>query len=661
MSFLSERERQTLTLIIDTLMPSLPSTQGDDPALFEASAVALGVPDLALAGLEATTNPESQAELKTFLRALDSPVANGMLAGQWGRFAALDLDARAAVLRAWANSRWPSARKAFQSMKRLTMVIAYAAMPDGAPNPTWPSVDFPGPPGPQTDAPRPIMPLSIDGPTTLATEVLIIGSGAGGGVVAGELAAAGHEVLVLEKGGYYHDRDYTGGELDGYNTLYEQRAILATDDVSMSVLAGSTLGGGTTVNWTTSLRTPESVLDEWEREYGFVGASGADYAAGLAAVLSRLNVNTDESQPNAHNAALERACRALNWPCKTIPRNVKGCEDCSFCQFGCPFGAKQGTLNTYLQDAHAHGARVVVRAEVERVTHQAGRVTGAVATAQGPDGALYEITIKAKAVVVAAGAIHTPALLLRSGLTNRNIGQHLHLHPVTTALGEYEERINPWQGVPQTRLFDQFADLDGFGYGYRVELAPVPPGLMAFGLPWQSPRQHKRLMQRSGHFATFIILARDRYGGEVRVDKAGRPVLHYTLHRYDARHLMVGLLDALRLHQAGGARVLYSPHNRLMIHHLNGGAGFRRYLTEVERAGLKPNEYVLFSAHQMSSCRIAGDAERGALRPTGESYEVGGLFVADGSVLPTATGVNPMISIMGAAHYIAQHIKQTLA
>jgi choline dehydrogenase-like flavoprotein len=252
-------------------------------------------------------------------------------------------------------------------------------------------------------------------------------------------------------------------------------------------------------------------------------------------------------------------------------------------------------------------------------------------------------------------------------LGNTNIGTNLHLHPVTVTYGLFDEAVTPWQGPPMSRLSKQFANLDGRGYGVRLETAPVHAGIAASSLAWESGRAHKRLLQRIGHMANIIVLTRDYHGGRVTVDKHGEPILHYQLHPYDARHLMRGLIEAMRVHRASGAKEVSSPHNRQMVYRDTGSdslkersSHFETFLGEVEARGFQPNAYMLFSAHQMSSCRIGGDSSLGAVDPSGETYEVRNLFVADGSVLPTASGVNPMVTIMGTAHYLAQQIKARL-
>jgi choline dehydrogenase-like flavoprotein len=647
MTFLTEREKQTLIGIADTLLPELQA----------AGALSLDVPELLVESLERVTGCDQRRLLKLFLRLIEIPLVNGITARRWRSFSSMTLQNRAHVLQVWSDSPLELMRRAFQGVKRITLFLCYAT----SPNPTWSRFDFKGPPGVQTSEPGVIKPTAVTAPSTLQTDVLIVGSGAGGGVMAGELSAAGYEVLVIEKGAHHDDMDFHGQELESNRDLFENSGALTTDDVSMAVLAGSTLGGGTTVNWMTSLRPPQFVLEEWERDYGFSGVTSADYQRSLDAVSKRINVNTAESIPNAQNSALERGCKVLGYDVAVLPRNVKGCEECGFCNFGCPFGAKQGTLKTYLQDAYERGARIVVRGHVDRVTHQAGQVTGALAMVEDADGHPHEVSIRAKAVIVSAGSIHTPALLKRSGLQNRNIGENLHLHPVTTATGEYDDPMLPWQGPPQSRMLNQFIDLDGRGYGYRIETPAAQPGIIAATLSWRSGEQHHAVMGHIHHFASFIVLTRDFYGGRVRLNRDGQPVLHYHLHPHDARHMMHGLLEALRIQAAAGARILYSPHAKYLVHQVNGQSGLDDFLATVERQGLRRNAFALFSAHQMSSCRIAGDAKRGAVKPDGESYEIKNLFVADASVFPTASGVNPMLTIMGTAHFLAQHIKAKLS
>jgi choline dehydrogenase-like flavoprotein len=653
MPIFTPEQQHTLTLICNTFVPRLPDK---DRPLFSTGAAALDLGNTVAAALEQVTDDTDRMGLRLFLGMIENDLLNRLTVGIGQPFSLMTRDERERLLRAWAHSNVPTARQLFQSLKRLTLFIAYSTMPGNQPNPTWRDLGYTPPERDTSNGERPIKPLNVTQPTILTCDVVIVGSGAGGGVVAGELAEAGYDVIVVEKGDYYHDTDFHGRELESHEKLFEKYGSLTTSDKGMVVLAGSVLGGGTTINWTASFRTPDDVREEWARDYGFEGADTQEFDKSLDEVMKRINVNT-ETPASPQNSALAEGCEKLGYEVGVIPRNVKGCEECGFCNFGCAFGAKQGTLKTYLQDAHNRGARFLVRGYTERVLIERGAAVGVLVTVTANTGQPHEVTIRAKAVVVSAGAIHTPALLLRSGLQNANIGANLHLHPTTVVYGIYDHPIRGWEGAPVTRISRQFANLDGQGYGVRLETAPVHPGIAALSLTWESGRQHKETMAQLECLSNIIIITRDRYRGRVTVDKQGAPVLHYRLHPSDARHVMRGITEALKVLRAAGARELSSPHAKRMVWCDGDSRSFDDFLAAVQAAGLKPNGFSLFSAHQMSSAHIGGDTATGALNPMGETYEIRNLYVADASAMPTATGVNPMISIMATAHYIAGGMK----
>ncbi len=660
----SEREMRVLAAVCDTLAPSLAVTP--DPAgLYARRASQLGVPARLAEALELVASPTQQALVRLALFTLDQPLANAALGGVLRPFLDMTLDERTAILHNWAESRLEIRRRAFQGFKRLALFFFYALLDDSGCNPNWAAIGYPGPkPAPASTA-RKIKPLTLLSDATLETDVVIVGSGAGGGVVAGELSAAGLDVVVLEKGGYHAEADFDGRELSSTARMFENRGLLATADLGVAILAGSTLGGGTTVNWCAALRPPESVLQEWEREYGVSGYAGKEYQQALNAVSKRINVTEQWSQANAQNTRLAQGSEALSYAVKTIPRNVKGCnvDACGFCNFGCPQGAKLSTLRTYLQDAHDQGARIVVNADVERVLTASGRAVGVLATAQAADGRPVRLTVRARAVVAAAGSLHTPALLMRSGLTNANIGRNLHLHPTSVTYGIHAEPVCGWSGPILSRMVSQFSDLSSDGYGVALETAPIHPGIAASVLSWQDGRQHKDVMRQLDHLSNIIIITRDREGGRIALDRRGQPVIHYTLSKVDGAHLMRGILESLRIHRAAGALEVCGPHTWPRVHRPEqdgGESAFADYLRGIQAAGLRKNDFALLSAHQMSSCRMGGNPALGAIDPTGETFEVENLYVADGSTLPTASGVNPMLTIMGVAHLVAQHIKARL-
>lgn len=652
-NYFTEKDLATLRLVCDTLIPAL--AMEDPHGHYRRRASDLDIHNTLATAIEDVADPDLIGQLRLFLSTIENPLFNLVLSGQGQAFSSLSLEERTTLLQSWEISRLNIRRKAFQSLKRLAMMLFYSVTNEQKNNPNWAAIAYNGPPRTRPDHPRTtIKPLRVDGAMILHTDVVIVGSGAGGGVVAGELSAAGLDVVVLEKGGFYVETDFDGDELGSTERLFENKGLLTTSDLGMVILAGSTLGGGTTVNWAASFRTPEHVLREWERDYQVADISGTAYQASMDAVSERINVNTD-CAPTPQNSILESGAQALGFANEVIPRNTRDCEECGFCNFGCQFGAKQGTLRTYLQDAYDQGARIAVRAYVERVLIENGRAVGVEGTIQDAEGRHYPLVVHAERVVIAAGALHSPAILMRSGLGNQHIGRNLHLHPTTVSYGIYETEIRGWQGAPMSRYVSEFKNLDGNGYGAALETAPIHPGIGAMSLSWENGRQHKDIMRQIANLSNIIIITRDYHGGRIRLNRQGALKIDYSLHRDDAKHMMRGLLESLRIHQAAGAYHIGAPKATPLT--WNTDEDFDTYLQEVAQLSLAPNRIAMFSAHQMSSCRMGGNPARGAIAPNGESYEVKGLYVADASVLPTATGVNPMVTIMSIAHYIAQHIK----
>ncbi|RMF51226.1 MAG: oxidoreductase [Chloroflexota bacterium] len=655
-SAFTARQMSVLRLICDTLAPPLVVEQPDPYGLYARAASALNVP-ARIAELLQQVAPERLDSIKVVLDALAQPLANLILSGKAQSFLEMDLHERTALLRAWADSPLDLQRRVFATFKRLTLLLFYADADADGENPNWAALGYPRPAEPPRAA-KPLQPLRFEGDTTLETDVVIVGSGAGGGVLAAELSAAGLDVIVLEKGGYYAEPDFDGYEVRSQERMFEKGGFMVSEDLGMMILAGSTLGGGTTVNWAAALRTPEAVLAEWAQHYG-VDFTDGTFERALDAVSARLHVTEEESAPNARNAVLVRGAQALGYTVKVIPRNVKGCADCGACGFGCAHGAKQGTLKTYLRDACRYNTRLAVGAHVDRVLIEDGAACGVQGTVQSVSGAPVRLTVRARAVAVCGGALHTPALLLRSGLTNAHIGRNLHLHPSTGAFGFYAEPINGWSGVMMSHYVPQFNNLDGRGYGVTLESAPGHPGLAAVALPWQDGLQHKQLMARYAHLANILIITRDRDSGRVGLKRDGAPAIFYRLSSHDRAHLLRGVIEALRIHYAAGAEVLAAPHHRVPIYRRDQG-DFEAWLGQVAEAGLPSNAFILGSAHQMSSCRMAANPARGAIGPDGETFEVRNLFVADASALPTASGVNPMLTIMAMAYIIAQRMKARL-
>ena len=474
---------------------------------------------------------------------------------------------------------------------------------------------------------------------------------------------AGKSVVVLEKGGYNSESDFTYQEAQATPELYLKRGLLSTKDLSMLILAGSTLGGGTIVNWNTSFRTPDDVLEEWARTSGLSEFTGQALQDSFAAVERRIHVNTENSQHNKQNQALFDGSAALSYHAGVIRRNAVGCEQrCGACGFGCRYACKQSTMKTYLQDAYDNGAKIVVRCSVDKVLIEDGKAVGVEAKAiDVQSGKTYKVTVRAKVVVLAAGTIHSPAVLLRSEVENKHIGKHLKLHPVSVVSGIYQEKVYAWKGVMQSAYNDEFSHLDK-NYGYTLESAPVHPGLIGLTTPWYGAHEYRESMLDAPNLATIIVLPRDKGEGAVTTDRDGEPVIDYTTSAYDRQHLLHGLRTAARVHFAAGAKAVQSLQNKNnRVDRLADGSVSMRDLNDfdarLERYGMGPNRMVMFSAHQMGTCRMGADPKTSVTDEHGEEHSVKGLFVCDGSLFPAASGVNPMLSIMALVHRNCQYIK----
>jgi choline dehydrogenase-like flavoprotein len=623
----TSRDR-ALAAVCDTFAP------GDQERLPSASA--LGVPQRLRSELDALHQPALLAEFDRLLDTLDSPALNAVLTGRPVRFSSLAPEQREDYLRSWAGSRLPLKRRAFQVLKRLTLLYTYGA-PD---SPYWAWAGY----APPALVP-PVEPaaLSIRQPAageTVEADVCVIGSGAGGGVAAAVLAARGKRVVVLERAVLRVEREFDGRELAGFASLFIDRGIASTADRSIALLAGNAVGGGTVVNWSTSLRLPASIREEW-RALGVDDDLDAQYDA----VEARLDIDTDESPRNGANAILERGLKQLDLACHTIPRNVRGCGDCGHCGFGCRPGAKQSTLRTYLVDACRDDAEILHGCEARRLELSQGRVVGVVAQVAGG-----ELLVRAPLVVLAGGSLLSPAVLLRSGIRGDEVGRHLALHPTVAIAGIYEEPVRMWSGVPQSVVSEAFGELTP-GYGFRLECPPALPGILAASVAWWGAAPHRELMAQASRSAAFIAIVRDREGGRVTVDRRGQERASYRVQAETARHLIRAMIESVRIHRAAGARQVATPHTPPLTLDRDGDLG--AYEAEIERRGIVANRLTLFSAHQMASCRIGRERKHSVTNPDGQVWDVKGLYVTDASAFPASSGVNPMLTVMALARRTA--------
>ena len=486
--------------------------------------------------------------------------------------------------------------------------------------------------GSQPLPPNVIDAVSIQSDVVISAEFCIVGSGVGGSVAARTLADAGRDVVILESGPYRTAADFSTDESQGFRDLYADAGFRATEDVSVSILQARCAGGGSVVNWMVMLRTPDYVLDEWRSKFGVEDMSPAQMKP-IFEQFERDN-NVSRVAEHAHsrvNRILLDGSRALGWHAEAANVNARECMRAGLCAHGCPYDAKQSMPKTYLARALNAGARLYCGVHA---SHIAAASQGKRVVALARNG--VRLTVNAQYVIVAAGAVETPSLLQRSGIGNGNVGKHLRLHPTTGVNGVYDEPVFAGTGIPLTTYCDQFIQLRG-DYGHWIETPPLSPGLAAIALPGFG-EAHRVQMKKYRFIGPLVVLARDGSPndpsrGMVRWQRSGRARIDYRLSETDRSILMHGMDAAEKIHKAMGARESF----RLMD-------------------SVRASQPILFSAHVNGTARMGGNARDAACNPNGEVYGGGGIYVMDGSLLPTAPGVNPHETIASVVSVLASKL-----
>jgi choline dehydrogenase-like flavoprotein len=641
---LTEAQRGTLRAFCDTIVPSI-QRPDDQDGFWGRKATDLGI-DQGVEQVIATLPPELQAGLAQLLDALDQQ-----------SFAALSQPSREQILTNVSMAD-AGAAQGVAALTGMTLFLYYGAPdPQTGQNPNWQTFGYPGPAIPPVQSDKAITPVVPDGDDLeLEADVVVVGSGAGGGVVAGTLAQQGLKVVVLEAAGYFNESDFKQLELVAYQEMYWRGGPTPTADGNFSLQAGTTLGGGTTINWTNCLRTPDWVRDQWAKEFGLEGVDGAEHDAHLDAVLQRIGANHDCSDLNGPQRMMESGCERLGWDFRRVVRNVDAAkytpEAAGYTGFGDPSGAKNSTEKTYLRDAFDNDAEILVRTRAQKIIVENGRAAGVEAHYADPEsGRTARVIVRAPHVVAACGALETPALLLRSQIGGPAAGDYLRLHPALAIFGSYGEDLQAWWGAPHAGLSHEFDNLED-GYGFLIEGAQYTTGIGGSATPWTGGEQHKELMARFKHGATFIMLLRDRGHGRVVIDPAGEAVPFYSIEDpLDLKHTRIAIEKLIRLHEAAGAAEVMSLAGNLP--HWRRGDDLERFIERAQRVPQRAGGQRLFSAHQMGTARMGKDPQTSVAGPFGELHDVKGVWIGDGSAFPTSSGVNPMVSIMALARRTA--------
>jgi len=503
----------------------------------------------------------------------------------------------------------------------------------------------------------------------LRCDVLIIGTGAGGGMTAEVLAKAGLDVLMVEEGALRSSRDFRLLEAKAYPELYQEAASRKTADKAINILQGRTVGGGTTVNWTSAFRTPPDTLAWWAERYGLHGLSPQAMAPWFDMAEARLGIADWLADPNPNNSVLEQGCQVLGLKHGRIRRNVRGCWNLGYCGMGCATNAKQSMLITTIPGALQHKAALLSRARVDRLL-----VADDNKSLQGAEGSLLaadghglsgrRFHIRARHVVLAAGAIGSPAILLRSRLGGEHVGKRTFLHPVVISGAIMPQRIEAFNGAPQTVYSDHFMHtqaLDG-PLGYKLEVPPVHPLLMGVTLSGFGPGT-AAMMQQLPHLQVILALLRDGFhpdsqGGQVRLRVDGSPELDYPLNDVLWDGVRRSWLTMAELQFAAGARQVQILHEEAGLQ-----SSWKAAREHILQLALKPLLARVVSAHVMGGMAMSSRPEEGEVDEYGRHWQLPNLSVIDGSVFPTSIGANPQLSIyafaLRAAHQLADVLQRS--
>lgn len=501
---------------------------------------------------------------------------------------------------------------------------------------------------------------------TLECDIAIVGTGAGGGTAAEILSASGLKVVMIEEGPLATSSDFHMLEREAYPQLYQESAARKTRDKAINILQGRCVGGGTTVNWTSSFRTPAATLEHWARAFGLTGFGEADLEPWFDRIERRLNIAPWTVAPNENNDALRRGAQALGISVGTIRRNVKGCWNIGYCGVGCPTNAKQSMLVTSIPAALSNGATLLTRARAWKLVHADGHVSGLQCQGldtRGTDPTPRRIVVRAGTFISAGGAIGTPALLLRSLAPDPQgiVGRRTFLHPTVVSAALMPHRVDGYAGAPQTVYSDHFLDSAPDGpIGYKLEAPPLHPVLVATTLSGDG-LEHAHWMRELPRMQVLIALMRDGFhadsgGGSVSLQSDGTPLLDYPLNDYFWDGARRALATMAEIQFAAGATMVMPVHDSRA-----NFTSWDKARQGIARLSLKPVALPVVSAHVMGGCPLGTDTKRAIVRVDGRHHHLDNLYVFDGSLFPTSIGANPQLSIYGIVAKLASGLAQRLA
>ncbi len=497
--------------------------------------------------------------------------------------------------------------------------------------------------------------LTVDDDVSLDADVVVVGSGAGGAVVACELAEAGKTVVLVEDGPYLRSDTFVQREEVMYPRLYRESGTKATADYTALVSMGRLVGGSTVPSFCLCVRPPRPLLGYWGRQLGMPGLEHEALHPFFRKVEKRIGAQRlTQDQVNANSGKLQQGSEKLGYRGFLPLHNRTDCLGSGYCALGCTYDRKNDMLTTYVPAASRAGALIVPDCQVTKVVTQKGRATGIVGAFQrSKTGHGHALNVRAKVVVLAAGAINSPRIWRQSQLPDPAdaVGRNLRLQPQVVVAALYPEPIEGWKGIPQGYVVDEFLTIGAHsaGSGYLLVPSFAHPVTAASMLPGYG-REHRELMALYPRLGAISVLLHDHTRGRLEFEESGPPSVSYRLGGSDEDQLMEALEKASEISFAAGAEKVFLPYNEVVTITKRGA------YQPIRDRGVRVNDPLFLSYQPQGTLRMGADRRKAVVDPHGEAHAVGGLFVTDASVFPTSVAVPAQLTVMALATRTAQHI-----
>jgi|TARA_B100001094_G_scaffold54449_2_gene49989 choline dehydrogenase-like flavoprotein len=488
----------------------------------------------------------------------------------------------------------------------------------------------------------------INKPLPKKIEIAVIGSGAGGGIAA-NLLSKKYEVGIFDKGNYSNGE--TNNETFGYHNFYETHAIQQTRGYNVLLLAGSGIGGGTSINWTTSLRTPDNILNEWDSLTGQSNYFNSEkFKNSIDFICDELNVAEANNSIPIKELKLAEGLKLNNISYKIIPRNTNNAtsEETGFSTFGHSDETINSSYKSWFSNDKFDSERIFSNSDIKSLDISNGKATHI--NVQN-DGTLHKVAVDK--VILAAGSLNTPKILLDSGYKNKHLGHHLKLHPVSGVAGKFSEEQKPWSGSMQGIYSDDNLFMKD-NYGYLLEGLPMHPSLFFPFFPNNTDR-FQDFVKSYNNWSGSIVLTSDTSSGSI-INKKSQHLWDYSLNNFDHKNLLHGIESLVMANYLAGAEEIMVATSPTLHWKKSSNEDIKHFIKKIKLIKNQPYRMLLGSAHQMGTARIHPDEKQGVVGLNGKVHGLDNVYIVDSSTFPRCSGVNPMITIQSMSHFLVSQI-----